>query len=122
MPTSNGQGLKNDPYVSICFKFSEDLNSDFELSKLKNYFANDLRTDSLLTILSSCRLELEKNRDRISYYITRFERTNLFFYNISLDDPETKESFGQIRIMFKDNKDYLIDDWIYFREDNSEND
>lgn len=122
MPTSNGQGLKNDPYVSICFKFSEDLNSDFELSKLKKYFANDLRTDSLLTILSSCRLELEKNRDRISYYITRFERTNLFFYNISLDDPETKESFGQIRIMFKDNKDYLIDDWIYFREDNSEND
>ncbi|WP_319501665.1 hypothetical protein [uncultured Draconibacterium sp.] len=110
------QNLKDDPYAKICFKFSQHLNSDTEISELVKYFDDIQKTDSLKIKLYKCREKLKTNRDNIEYYITKFDRPNLVFYNVNLNNPAEKLTFGDLRIVFKDKKDFLIDDWIYLGE------
>lgn len=42
-------------------------------------------------------------------------------YNINFHDPKKKEQFGDLRLMFKDDDDYLIDGWVYFDATDMEN-
>lgn len=110
------QNLKDDPYAKICFKFSKDLNSEIETSELVKYFDDSQKTDSLKFKLSECRDEIKKNREKIEYYITKFDRPKLVFYNVNLYNPKEKLTFGDLRIVFKDKNDFLIDEWIYLKE------
>lgn len=110
------QNLNDDPYAKICFKFSKDLNSEIEISELVKYFDDSQKTDSLKFKLSECIDEIKINREKIEYYITKFDRPNLVFYNVNLYNPKEKLTFGDLRIVFKDKKDFLIDDWIYLKE------
>lgn len=116
------QNLKDDPYAKICLKFSQDLNSEINISELVKYFDDSQKTDSLKIKLSKCREDIKKYSDKIEYYITKFDRPNLVFYNVNLHNPKEKLTFGDLRIVFKDNKDLLIDDWIYLKETNTTDD
>ena len=120
------QKLKDDPYANICLKFSQDLNSDIKISELLKYFDDSQKTDSLKIKLIACRKDIKRHRDKVEYYITKFERPNLVFYNINLNNPYEKLTFGDLRIVFKDQNDFLIDDWVYLKvtdiSDNADDD
>ncbi len=112
------QSLQDDPQAKICLKFSQDLNSEIKISELVKYFDDSQKTDSLKIKLSECREDIKTQRAKVEYYITKFDRPNLVFYNVNLHYSKEKLTFGDLRIVFKDNKDLLIDDWIYLKETN----
>ncbi len=110
-----GQLLLKDEYAEIGLKLLKYTTKETSIEELEKYFDPSLRTDSLRKELSIFKSEVIKYQDRAEHYLVKMNDTfpNMV-YNINIHNPKKKEIFGDLRLMFKDNTDYLIDGWIYF--------
>ncbi|MDF1548521.1 MAG: hypothetical protein P1P88_11915 [Bacteroidales bacterium] len=117
---SNAQTLKEDPYAIFCLNFVRLINSETTIDGLMFNFNPALRNDSLRIKLADFKSEIVRYKSSAHYYLVKFNRPSLFFYNIFIHDPDKKLSFGNLRLVFFNTDDFLIDDWIYFKETDEE--
>lgn len=102
-------------YEEFCRNFILSIDETTEIDELETYFDERLQSATLRSKLEIFKSEIVKYKSRSEYYIIKVDNP-LLFYNIHVYDPDTKESYGNLRLLFEDQSDYLIDDWIYLIE------
>lgn len=113
--TAFAQENNIDPYAEFSLNFIKSINTETKIADLVKNFDDSLKTDSLRIKLKIFKDEILKYKSRSEYYIVKIDRP-FMFYNINIHDPKSKTLFGDLRLVFRDNVDFLIDDWIYFIE------
>jgi len=106
---------QEDKFAKQSVAFANVLINDEPLDQIGELFNDSLNNDSLILKLTKLRAFLRPNRDRIKFFTVRLDNV-LPYYNINLHDPLTLEMFGDVRILFNNEDDVLIDKWMFFEE------
>lgn len=107
----------NEDYEEFCYSFISSTLSNKNIDELEKHFDDNLKSESLRENLEIFKSEIIKCDSRSEYLLSIIDRPFLF-YNINIYDPKTGSSFGNLRLVFKDQDDFLIDDWIYLIDQN----
>jgi len=114
LPNSSGQGVANDPYATFSVNFIKSINKK-TIQKLKENFNDSLQNDSLIGELERFKADMLMYSGKLEYHTVKIDKP-YNYYVITIYNHDLKEQFGELRLVFYDEKDFLIDDWVYFNK------
>ena len=116
--TAVAQETIMDEHARFATLFVMSIDSATTLDDLLKHFDDSLNSDTLRIQLDLFKSEILKCKSRAKYYTMKAPGSgSKLVYNVNIHDPKTKTIFGNLRLVFKNNSDFLILDWKYFREE-----
>lgn len=110
--TAVGQ-YSDDSLFNSCSRFLDLLKNESTLDELETFFSQEIKDQPAQKIkLQEFLKQVETYIERVEFYVVKINR-DYPFYNINFHDPINKEDFGDLQLIFHDNKDDLIDEWNY---------
>lgn len=109
---------QTDSYANQALKFSKAVVNVTDSLGVLRLLNDSLVSESTFTEIEFVRGQLGNNSSRIQFYLVKVD-TQVHLYNINLHDPSTREQFGDFRVLFNNEEDFLIDKWKYFPSNES---
>ena len=104
----------------FAMSFVKSIDSTSAIEELAKHFNKSLNPDTLLKKLKHLKFEILKHKSTAQFYTMASKGSGSgFLVNVNLNDPETKTLFGDLRLHFTDETDFLIDKWVYIRWEDS---
>ena len=108
---------QTDKFENQSLKFAKMIIQSNSISEIEKLLNDSLHGDLLSNDILLTRKHLIEFSDRIEFYVVKINAP-IPIYNINLHDPKALEQFGDLRIMFTNEKDLLIDKWKFFEKRN----
>lgn len=110
---ANAQMENFDPYAKFCLNFVETINQESEVENLMKNFNSSLRDDDLKNQLSTFKTNYLAIKPLSETYIAKANDPAKFYYNVQIYNRDNNEPYADVRFLFQDFDDYLIDGWEY---------
>jgi len=105
-----------DPYASVGLSLIKSIDSKTKAEDLESYFDSSLHGDLLKEELTAFINEVLPIIETADFYTTKINYPGRA-YNTNIHNPVKVISYGDLRFLFKDEKDFLIDDWKYIKKE-----
>ena len=104
-----------DSYADFCLEFMLMIEKNSDITEILSHFNDSINNDTLRSNIYNLMNDISGKKQQVKYHITKINRP-FSYYNINIYKPNSQESIGDVRFVFKSEEDYLIDSWIYLRE------
>lgn len=110
-----------DPYAKFCLNFVQSIHQETEVENLMKNFNSGLRDKNLRNQLDKFKTDYLLIKSVSETYIAKANDPSKFYYNVQIYNKTTNEPYSDIRFLFQNYDDYLIDGWEYIPAQTQDN-